>query len=68
VNDRHALSLINDLTVVHLAVETLENPDSTPAERATASRLARHHLRGTAETIRRLARSQESALGKRLSA
>lgn len=66
IPDTTDLRLINDFSAVYMAIEVLEDPASTPAERATASRIGRHRLKGAAETIRRLARSQESALGKRL--
>jgi hypothetical protein len=63
VDEARALRLLNDFAAVDLAIQTLEDPDTSPADRATASRIARHRLRGAIETIRRLARSQDSALG-----
>lgn len=48
------------------ALDLLRDPDLTEAERATIVRCGIHGLTNAVETIHRLARSQESALGRRL--
>lgn len=62
--DSAELILVNDLSAAALAMDLIMDRDDP--ETWQHAKLAKHRILNTVETIRRLARSQESALGKRL--
>jgi hypothetical protein len=58
------LILVNDLSAAALAMDLIL--DTGDPETWQHARLAKHRVLNTIERIRRLARSQETALGQRL--
>lgn len=62
--DTNELRLVNDLSAAALACDLIM--DRNDPDIHMHARLAKHRINDAIETIRRLARSQESALGRRL--